>query len=263
MAAVAAVQLLPAAAQTGPWKTVDNDRWCGEGAGKDADRYCEVREITLPADGKVIRVDAGANGGIEVEGWNRDEIRLRVKVQAWSKDDDEARESVETIEIVTGGAVIHAEGPKQKHRQGWSVSFRLMVPEKSDLELEASNGGLAVTGVEGDIELDTTNGGLALSNVAGDVRGNTTNGGVHVELSGNTWRGGGLDLRSTNGGVDLEIPARYSAELETGTVNGGIKVDFPITVQGRIGKSLTTTLGGGGPRVRVKTVNGGVRISRI
>jgi hypothetical protein len=40
-----------------------------------------------------------------------------------------------------------------------------------------------------------------------------------------------------------------------------MRVDFPITVQGMIGKRVTTQLGSGGPLVRVVTTNGGVRVS--
>jgi DUF4097 and DUF4098 domain-containing protein YvlB len=255
--------LATAVAIAGEWKTVDEDRWCREGGWNDAETYCEVREVTIPAGRDVIRVDGGANGGIQVEGWDRDEIRIRAKVKAWDRDDeDDAREIVGNIEIDVDGRVIHAEGPRQKRRQGWSVSYRIMVPTQSNLELEANNGGLAVSDVEGEIYLDTTNGGISISNLAGDVKGRTTNGGLHVELTGKTWKGEGLDVRSTNGGIDLAIPDEYSAELETGTVNGGIEVDFPITVQGRIGKKLKATLGDGGATVRVKTTNGGVRIYR-
>ena len=81
-------------------------------------------------------------------------------------------------------------------------------------------------------------------------------------LTGDTWEGAGLDLRTTNGGVRLRIPEDYSARLETGTVNGGIDIDFPVTVQGRIGREFSTTLGDGGPLVRAETTNGGVRITR-
>ena len=58
-----------------------------------------------------------------------------------------------------------------------------------------------------------------------------------------------------------EMSDAYSAELEAGTVNGRIRIDFPVTVQGEIGRSLTTTLGAGGATIRAKTRNGGVRIS--
>ena len=62
--------------------------------------------------------------------------------------------------------------------------------------------------------------------------------------------------------MTLAIPDGYNAELETRTVNGGLRIDFPITVQGELtGRGISTTLGSGGPLVRVRTTNGGVKIS--
>jgi DUF4097 and DUF4098 domain-containing protein YvlB len=115
--------------------------------------------------------------------------------------------------------------------------------------------------VEGDLDFQATNGGIRVENVGGDVHAETTNGGVSALLSGSSWRGKGLDLRTTNGGVSLTIPRGYNARLETGTTNGGMNIDFPITVQGLIGKRIQTQLGAGGPLVRVVTTNGGVRIT--
>ena len=77
-----------------------------------------------------------------------------------------------------------------------------------------------------------------------------------------SWRGKGLDLETTNGGINLSIPREYNARLETGTTNGGMRIDFPVTVQGQIGRRIQTQLGAGGPLVRVMTTNGGVRITQ-
>ena len=46
-------------------------------------------------------------------------------------------------------------------------------------------------------------------------------------------------------------------------MNGGLRIDFPITVQGELTsrRGITTTLGSGGPPVRVRTTNGGVKIN--
>ena len=63
-------------------------------------------------------------------------------------------------------------------------------------------------------------------------------------------------------GVSLAVPAAYSAHLETGTVNGHISLDFPVTVHGEINRSLSVDLGSGGPTVRAMTTNGGVSIHR-
>ena len=139
----------------------------------------------------------------------------------------------------------------------------LMVPNKSNLDLETTNGGISVEDVEGEIRVEATNGGLYLARLAGDVSGATTNGGLEIELTGKKWNGRGMDVRSTNGGVSMEVPENYSANLEAGTVNGGISIDFPITVQGNLTRSIKATLGDGGPRIRVKTTNGGIHLTKI
>jgi FixJ family two-component response regulator len=45
-------------------------------------------------------------------------------------------------------------------------------------------------------------------------------------------------------------------------VNGGVNVDFPITVQGQINKVIAVNLGSGGATVKAMTTNGGVRVKR-
>lgn len=245
-------------------RVAERDGWCDEDHGWDRDRgfYCEVREMTLPANRTVIAVDAEPNGGIYVEGWDRNEIRLRAKVSAHARTDEDAKALVGDVELITDRFAIRAAGPRPVRRQSWSVSYELLVPRRSNVDLTTLNGGIEITGVAGKIEFRTTNGGVHLSGLAGDVRGQATNGGLHIELDGTQWDGEGMNVETTNGGVRLDIPRDYSARLETGTVNGGLEIDFPITVQGRINRRLTTELGNGGKTIRATTTNGGVVIRR-
>ena len=114
----------------------------------------------------------------------------------------------------------------------------------------------------GSIEARAVNGGVTLRGLSGEVDGRTTNGSVNVELEGTSWSGGGLDVQTTNGRVTLRVPEDYSADLEVRTTNGGIEFDFPVTIQGRVGREMATTLGDGGPPIRARTTNGGVRVVR-
>ena len=124
------------------------------------------------------------------------------------------------------------------------------------------NGGIAVDHVESKMDLHTVNGGLTLSAIDGDVRATTQNGGVTAELVGDRYRGAGMDVSTTNGGVRLSLPANYSAQLETGTTNGHLNFDFPVTLQGSISRHLSVQLGSGGATIRAMTTNGGVSIAR-
>jgi DUF4097 and DUF4098 domain-containing protein YvlB len=239
-------------------RTECNDNWWGS-RGRSA-HVCEVRQLTVPARGTVT-VDAGQNGSISVTGEERRDVQVRATVHAWGYDDAEAERIASAVNVRSDGS-IRAEGPEPRGRSGWSVSYEVLTPREVDLALETHNGSIAVADVRGDLSLRAQNGGISLDGVAGNVRGRTTNGGVDAELTGDTWEGAGLDLETTNGGVRLRIPENYSARLETGTVHGGIDIDFPVTLQGRIGREFSTTLGDGGPLVRAETTNGGVRITR-
>ncbi len=224
--------------------------------------HCEVREQTIAASGGVLSVDGRQNGGVSVKGWDQNQILVRARVQTGATTAGEAEGLAKQITIETGGGKIFASGPDNRRDYHWDVSYEVFVPRRSDLSLETHNGGIALAGVNGRIEFNALNGGVVLKQVGGNVHGTTTNGGVVVELAGDRWDGETLDVRTTNGGIVMSVPENYSAHLETGTVNGSLSIDFPVTVQGRITREIAVNLGSGGPTVRAMTTNGGVRIRR-
>jgi hypothetical protein len=228
----------------------------------DDHRHCEVREERLPAG--PLAVDAGQNGGIRVEGWDGNDILVRAVVQASARDEAQAKAMAGQVEVRTGGGRVTAVGPDRRNREWWSVSYRISVPRRTDLDLNASNGGITIANVTGAITFDTTNGGVRLADLSGRVNGRTRNGGVNVMLGGSSWEGEGLDVETSNGGVTLSIPASYNAQLETRTVNGGFRFDYPLTLSGELSprQGITTTLGSGGAPVRVRTTNGGLRLQQ-
>ena len=246
----------PLAAQGGSWCD-DTGRWRD-----DREMHCEVREYTLTGLAS-LAVDGGQNGGITVEAWDRPDILVQARITVHARTEGRVREMASNIEVSANSSSISARGPRHERRESWSVAWRIYAPAETALDLEVLNGGIRITGMSGRTRFNATNGGVRLVDMAGDVSGATTNGGLAIELTGPTWRGSGMDVRATNGGVQLRIPDGYSAMFETGTVNGRLNLDFPITVQGRFGgRSLSFTLGDGGPLIRARTTNGGVRIAR-
>jgi hypothetical protein len=229
--------------------------------------YKEAREATIPASGSV-NVDSGRNGGISVKGENRSDILVRACVNGWAATDEAARALVAGVRIDTAGGTIKADSANEEN---WSVSFEVLVPRNTNLNLRAHNGGIAIKSVEGTIEFETTNGGVSVSDLAGSVKGRTTNGGVNVALTGNGWKGSGMEVVTTNGGVNLTVPETYAANFETGTTNGGFKSDVPslnVEQEDNVGKTdhwqrskrVRASMNGGGANIRVVTTNGGIRI---
>lgn len=228
----------------------------------DRERACEVRSVPVRLSGRSIAVDGGRNGGIRVYGWGGDSVRVTARMQSQARSESDARKLLSEVRIETDGRRVRTDGPSADRDESWSVSYVVFVPRRFDLDLDASNGGLGVTGVTGRLELRTTNGSVSLQEVGGDVRARTQNGSLNVQLAGSRWDGSGLDAETQNGSVRLAVPDKYSAQLETGTVNGSIRTDIPVTLQGRISRRLNIPLGGGGAPIRALTTNGSVTISQ-
>jgi hypothetical protein len=217
-----------------------NNTWNGDKA-----NFKELRETTVTAGG-ALTVDGGKNGGISVKGENRSDILVRACVQAWGKTEEAAQSIVKSIRVNTAGT-IKAESAEEEN---WGVSYQILVPRNTDLNLTAHNGGIHLSSVEGNLDFRTQNGGL------------------HVELSSGSWKGGGLDLETTNGGVHVSVPQNFAAHFEASTVNGRFHSDFaqlelPKSENGerrRPGGRISADLNGGGAPVRLITTNGGVHI---
>lgn len=245
------------------------DEWlerCRRDGDDDDDnrRHCEVREYTIAAP-RELRVDGGPNGGVSVRGWDRRDVLIRAKVQTNARSESEARDLARELRVVTEGGNVRTEGPSSSwtRRRGWAVSYEIWAPRALDVDLETTNGGVRIIDLRGRLRAETTNGGVSLTDVAGDVRARATNGGITVAVAGSRFEGTGIDAETTNGGVTLSLPEGFNARLILETTNGGLNFeDFPITLQGRIGKRIETTLGSGGPTIRAVTTNGGVRVKR-
>lgn len=229
--------------------------------GQNKALFNTVRETTLRA-GNVLIVDGERNGGIRIKGSDRNDVLVRACVQTRADSEAGARALADNIRIETSPIVraVNATG-----ESNWAVSYEIHVPQTTNLKLSTLNGGIGITGVNGRIEFKAVNGGVHLSELAGDVKGRTANGGLHIKLSGNSWKGTGLDVETTNGGVHLTIPENYAAHIESGTVNGSFKSEISSLAVEREDKSravrLSTDLNGGGALIRVMTTNGGVKIN--
>lgn len=247
---------------TSPCHTGDGDSDSGWFGMRQA-RACEIRRTVLPVrDGRVSV--SGMNGAIDVQGEDRSDIALEVRVTAQGTSREDAESLLKQIRIVTEDG-IRAEAPRggMWAHHGWSVDYKLRVPRHIAAELRTTNGGIRVAQVQGQLNATSTNGALTLHDLMGNVHASTTNGGVDISLAGDRWHGDGLYASSTNGGINVKVPEHFAAHLMAETTNGGISVGFPVTVQGKIQHRVDSDINGGGPPMHLQTTNGGVSLQRL
>jgi hypothetical protein len=235
--------------------------WCAQTDLRRNER-CEVRALSVAARDGEISVNASPNGGIRVESWSGNEVRVLARVVTRGLTDGAARDLADEVDVRTAPGSVSSHGPRARMGSSWSVSFRVLVPEGTALDLRTSNGGITVAGVGGSVRARTTNGSVRLEDVAGRVMARSTNGSITTVVSRPLAADDALELRTTNGAIRVGLPDGTSARIEASTTNGRISTDFPVTVQGQIGRRLSATLGDGGPEIRANTTNGGIRITR-
>ena len=109
----------------------------------------------------------------------------------------------------------------------------------------------------GDVEAFTGSGGVELNGVRGMVRVRTGSGGIAVEGQPT----GSWDLTAGSGSVVVRLPQQTAFNVNAHTGSGGITVEHPVTVQGRLRRNeLVGTVRGGGFELGVRTASGSIRI---
>jgi DUF4097 and DUF4098 domain-containing protein YvlB len=142
-----------------------------------------------------------------------------------------------------------------------TVDFTVRVPAGVRFLGKTVNGEVEAAVLSSDVEANTVNGSIRIS-TAGYAEAQTVNGEIVASIGRATWSEA-LEFRTVNGGITLDLPAGLSTEVRAKTVNGDIQTDFPLMVTGRLGpRSVRGTIGSGGRRLALETVNGSIRLRK-
>ena len=130
----------------------------------------------------------------------------------------------------------------------------------------SGDGSISLEEITGTIDANTGDGSIAVAGVLSSVRARSGDGGIGVRAQPGSKAEADWDITSGDGGIRLEVPDSFGAELEARTGDGGIQFDG-ITlsnVTGNIGRNRASgRLGPGGRALRVRTGDGAIVIRRI
>ena len=143
------------------------------------------------------------------------------------------------------------------------AAARPLWPKSARLALETVNGRVQVDGAFAGVKAETTNGGVYGEGLGSSVVASTTNGEIKLQMA--SLGGDGVSLETTNGSIDVKLPGNAKGTLSARCVNGGIKVtDLPFEKSGEASRrKLDGTINGGGPALRLETVNGSIRVGGV
>ncbi|UCF05717.1 MAG: DUF4097 family beta strand repeat protein [bacterium] len=253
-----------------------------------------VSLLIIPVSGEAYRlketwqrsfaVDEGArltlsnvNGSIDIESWGRNEIEVFAEIKIKAPSKNEARKIYEKLDFDVDASrrrvSIKADLPKIRQSRFWifsggdrssiTIHYTVKVPQRTDLDLGAVNGGIAALGVTGTFEVHTVNGGIELGAMRGEGEAHTTNGSVDCEIE-EFPAGGDLSLKAVNGSIHLWLPEDAGGRLDAKTINGKIELEFELSDRIRVKRSsVRGVIGKGGGKIQLRTVNGNIELEEL
>ncbi len=209
------------------------------------------------------------NGKVDVEGVDGSTLEVQAERIARGATDQIARDLLQRIPIEEH-ATKDFVSVETKRISGWligasfEVRYHVKAPRTATVRATTVNGGVTVTAMDGRVIAQTTNGGVVAKEIGGAIEARTVNGGVRVQLAPQS-RGGDADakikLTTVNGGVRLALPETAKASVTASWVNGGMTISglhFEVKEQSK--RHFEGDLNGGGVRITMNTVNGGVTV---
>jgi len=234
------------------------------------------------------------NGSVEIVGQDDASANIEITsvLQASAQDEESAAAALDAMEVTIEGMESGKE--KETCRVGWrwkttrqidwsgSVRFKILAPEKVNVNCEAQNGALTVTNLSGTAKLKSQNGKIVADTSGNSLEARTQNGvidakyrGPHIQL--HTHNGTiSADLSHTrdvdgevttqNGAITLSVGDDTSCKLSASTVNG--RVLMPNRKKGFLKRLLKSheaheTLGNGGGTLKLAVQNGMIKVKHV
>lgn len=217
---------------------------------------------------------SNVNGSVEVVGWGRDEVAVHA-VKTASGDPSEL--GLVKIEMEAGreGVAVRTLYPRDRDVEV-QVEYVIRVPRQIVLRwVETVNGTVLVRGVDGGGALRSVNGNVEVRDSGGTFSARTTNGNIRMELrhldAPEARAGSGVkfvpvsnaaqSVETVNGSVVIELPRSAGAELEVSSLNGDFRTQLPVEARSSQDPQVFRgRLGRGGAPLRIRTVNGAIRL---
>jgi hypothetical protein len=238
---------------------------CDVSLGKLSARATEEWTHTYPLTaGGEIRI-INTNGRIDIEGVDGTTLEVRAERIARGATDAAAREQLPRIVIKEDIKPDRVSFETERMNgimigAGFEVRYHVRAPKNALVNVTNTNGQVSVVGISGRVVDLTTNFGVKGTALTGGVDARSTNGGVSVDMA--SVGPERISLETTNGGVTLMLPEQAKATVSASCTNGGISVgsldNFEVSEKSR--RHLEGRLNGGGTEIELQTTNGGIRL---
>jgi DUF4097 and DUF4098 domain-containing protein YvlB len=141
------------------------------------------------------------------------------------------------------------------------------MPALTDLEIDAGNGPITISGVEGALRLNALSSNTDLSLTGGLVSVTVQSGTVNLSIPARAWHGLGSEVRLASGHLNVELMPGFSGDINADVLRlGEVKIGYP-ELQPQEGshmnsKSIHARAGSGGATLNFTVGDGTIEIKQ-
>src|SRR5687768_327141 len=139
----------------------DEEEWmenCRDYESRRRVPHCEIRDTGYrQVAGGLLTAEPTQNGGVSIQGWDRDSVHVQARIRSWARTEAQARAIAEQIRIVAAGGSVRATGPSGDDDERWYVNFVIYVPRRFDIRAQTQNGPIGLRSIEGNIDVRAVN----------------------------------------------------------------------------------------------------------
>jgi len=209
----------------------------------------------MPPAGTVT-LSAAPAGSIIIEGWQQNAVDITATIELQGPDaaalDQLAAVNTFVVDVDSDHVRVLTTGthdrvfmkkttknfPKTLIGLPWKIDFHLKVPALTDLEIDAGDGPISLSGVEGALRLNALHSDANLTLTGGLVSVLIQSGTVNLTIPARSWHGLSAELKLASGNLNIDLMPGFSADINADVLRfGEIKNTF-TGLQPREGSSL-------------------------
>jgi hypothetical protein len=227
-----------------------------------------VRQAAALKSGATLSV-RNHKGSVRLTPWEREEVELEARIEAPDYlDAGTAAQLVEATRIEVGGGAasltVDSDSRRAPAPRGSEsapaplIHYAIRAPHALRLKVEDHESEIEIGGFSGAAEIATHKGSVRLAGFSGELEISTHKG--TIELS-DVAIGGDSRVRSYKGSVSIGlVPARGLSLVVDLAKKAVFQGDLEGQVRRQVGGQLESSLAGGGPKLRIESQSGEVRL---
>jgi len=227
-------------------------------------KYQRTEHTSVPianVTGLNVETDVGS---ITVTGADVTDCNITAEITVKSRTKETAQKLAEEVKIEHESSgdtlTIKAVRPAELKKGALAVDFKITAPSHIKLDCSTDVGTVTVSNIEGRVETSVNVGSINCHAVVAELDLSSNVGSISVKYTDAAPAACKAKVTTNIGSIAFTAPSELSAQIHASTNVGSVNTAKPITVVGKVSKSIRGTIGSGEGKITLRTNVGSIAI---